>query len=161
MATDMFLKIDGIKGESMDDKCKDQIDVLSFSWGAHQQSSMGAGGGGGAGKASVNDLSVTHMVDKASPNLLLALMGGKHIKEALLTVRKAGETPLDYLKITMKDLIISSLQHGGSNGGDGLTEVINLSFSEFKVEYQPQGKDGKASGGAITAGWDIKANKAA
>ena len=161
MATDMFLKIDGIKGESMDDKCKDQIDVLSFSWGAHQQSSMGAGGGGGTGKASVNELSVTHMLDKASPVLLQHLMSGKHIKEALLTVRKAGETPLDYLKITLKDLIVSSLQHGGSNGGDGLTEAISLSFSEFKMEYQPQGKDGKASGGAITSAWDIKANKAA
>ena len=161
MASDMFLKIDGIKGESNDGKCKDQIDVLSFSWGAHQQSSMSGGGGGGAGKASVNELSITHMVDKASPNLLLHLMGGKHIKEALLTVRKAGGTPLDYFKVTMKDLIISSVQHGGSNGGDGLTEVVSLSFSEFKMEYQPQGKDGKAEGGAITAAWDIKANKAA
>ena len=88
-------------------------------------------------------------------------MGGKHIKEAVLTVRKAGGTPLDYFKVTMKDLIISSVQHGGSNGGDGLTEVVNLSFSEFKMEYQPQGKDGKAEGGAIKAAWDIKANKAA
>lgn len=161
MSSDMFLKIDGIKGESQDDKCKDQIEILSFSWGASQQSSMGAGGGGGTGKASVNELSVTHMVDKASPNLLLYLMSGKHIKEAVLTVRKAGEKPLDYFKITMKDLIISSVQHGGSNGGDGLTEVVNLSFSEFKMEYQPQGKDGKAEGGAITAAWNIKANKAA
>ncbi len=161
MASDMFLKINGIDGESNDNKYKDQIEVLSFSWGAHQQSSMSSGGGGGAGKASVNELSITHMVDRASPNLLLYLMGGKHIDQAILTVRKAGGTPLDYFKITMKHLIISSVQHGGSNGGDGLTEVVNLSFSEFKMEYQPQGKDGKAVGGVITAAWDIKANKAA
>lgn len=160
MASDMFLKIDGIKGESKDDKYKDTIDILSFSWGAQQQASMSAGGGGGTGKASVNELSVTHMLDKASPNLLSYLMSGKHIKEAMLVVRKAGEKPLDYFKITMKDVVIASVQHGGSNGGDGLTEIVNLAFAEFKVEYQPQGKDGKADGGSITAGWDIKANKA-
>src|SRR5258707_2678274 len=106
MAVDMFLKIDDIKGESKDSKHKDEVDVLAWSWGMSQSGTTHTGGGGGAGKVSVQDISVIKYVDKSSPVLQLACCNGKHFKEALLTVRKAGETPLEYLKITMKEVII-------------------------------------------------------
>ena len=67
MAVDMFIKIDGIKGESADDKHKEEIDVLSWSWGMSQSGSAHMGGGAGAGKVNVNDLSFTKYIDVAGP----------------------------------------------------------------------------------------------
>src|SRR4051812_10190148 len=108
MAVDMFIKIKDVEGESKDSKHSKEIDVLSWSWGASQSGSMHGGGGGGAGKANVQDISITKYVDKASPNLFKYCSNGKHIGEALLTIRKAGEKPLEYLKIKLTDLLISS-----------------------------------------------------
>src|SRR5690348_10250219 len=84
MAADIFAKIGDIKGESNDDKHKDEIEVLSFSWGVTNSQTITAGGGGGAGKASFHDIVFTHGVDKASPNLLRACATGQHIKEATI-----------------------------------------------------------------------------
>jgi type VI secretion system secreted protein Hcp len=157
MAMDIFIKIGDLKGESIDDKHKDEIQVLAWSWGMSQSGTTHMGPGGGSGKASFQDLSITHYIDKCSPNLMLACANGKHFSEALLTVRKAGEKPLEYLKITMTDLIITSVTTGGSGGEDRLTENVSLNFAKFKVEYTPQKKDG--SGDApITIGWDIAGN---
>ena len=98
MATDMFLKIDGIEGESVDDKHPNEIELLSLRWGMNQGATMHVGTGGGAGKVSVNDLVFTHSVDKASTILMQNCMSGKHIPKAVLMVRKAGEKPLDFYK---------------------------------------------------------------
>jgi len=147
MAVDMFLKIDGIKGEAQDAKHKDEIDVLSWSWGVSQSATTHIGGGGGSGKASFQDIHFTKYVDSASHNLLKHTATGKHIKEALLTVRKAGEKPLEYIKITLKDCLISSISSGGSGGEDRLTENISINFAEFEFAYTPQKSDG--SGGSV------------
>jgi type VI secretion system secreted protein Hcp len=157
MAMDMFIKIGDLKGESIDDKHKDSIQVLAWSWGMSQSGTTHAGPGGGSGKASFQDLSFTHFIDKASPNLMLACANGKHFSEALLTVRKAGEKPLEYLKITMTDLIVTSVTTGGSGGEDRLTENVSLNFAKFKVEYTPQKKDGSGEA-PVTIGFDIAGN---
>lgn len=157
MAVDMFLKLDGIKGESKDHKHKDEIHIESFSWGMNQTGAHGVGGGGGAGKVSVHDISITKFVDKASPDLMLACCNGKHIKEGLLTVRKAGEKPLEYLKIKLTDILVSGVQSAG-HGGDLLTENLTLNFSKVQVEYQLQKPDGSGEKGG-EMGWDLKANQ--
>ena len=157
MAVDMFLKLDDVKGESTDDKHKDEVDVLAWSWGMTQSGTTHMGGGGGSGKVSVNDLSLTKYVDKSSPNLMLATCNGKHFKEALLTVRKAGEKPLEYIKITMKEVIISSVSTGGSGGEDRLTENVTLNFAEFKIVYTPQKSDGSGEA-AVEAAYHIAKN---
>jgi len=157
MAIDMFLKLEGIKGESKDSKHSDEIHIESFSWGLTQTGVHGVGGGGGAGKVNVHDISITKFVDKSSPELMLACANGKHIAGGLITVRKAGENPLEYLKIKLSDILVSGVQHAGS-GADLLTENLTLNFSKFNVEYQMQGKDGKPQGGPVTMGWDVKAN---
>jgi type VI secretion system secreted protein Hcp len=158
MAVDMFLQLEGIKGESADDQHKEEIDVLAWSWGASQSGTTHTGGGGGAGKANFQDVSVTKWVDKASHALLKAVSVGQHVKSALLTVRKAGEKPLEYIKLTMKDCLISSISTGGSGGEDRLTENITINFGNFDFEYTPQKEDG--SGDAVMPfGFDIKANK--
>jgi type VI secretion system secreted protein Hcp len=157
MAVDMFIKIGDLKGESVDDKHKEEIDVLAWSWGMSQSGTTHLGTCAGAGKVNVQDISFTKYVDKSSPNLMQYCCNGKHFAEALLTVRKAGETPLEYLKLTLKDLMITAVSTGGSGGEDRLTENVTLNFSQFKVEYTPQKKDGTGDA-AVTIGWDVAKN---
>ena len=158
MAVDMFLKLEGIKGEAADDKHKDEIDVLAWSWGASQSGTTHVGGGSGAGKANFQDVSVTKYVDKSSHALLKAVSVGQHIKSALLTVRKAGEKPLEYIKLTMEECLITSISTGGSGGEDQLTENISINFAKFNYEYYPQKPDGSAEP-VLPYGFDIQANK--
>lgn len=157
MAVDMFLKIEGLDGESVDDSHEGEIDVLAWSWGASQSGTMHMGEGGGAGKVSVQDLSVTKWVDKSSPDLLRKCCNGAHFGEAVLTVRKAGENPLEYLVITMTDVIVTSISTGGSGGEDRLTENISLNFKDVKTSYTPQQKDGSGAA-AIDFTWKIAKN---
>ncbi len=158
MAVDMFIKIDDVKGESQDKTHKDEIDVLAWSWGMSQSGTMHMGGGGGGGKVSVQDLSFTKYIDKSSSVLMEYCSSGKQYKEAKMTVRKAGGTPLEYLIITMTDVIVTSISTGGSGGEDRLTENVTLNFGSVKTEYQPQKPDGSKDGGAVKYGWDIAAN---
>lgn len=157
MSVDMFIKIGDIKGESPDDSHKEEIEVLAWNWGLSQSGSTHHGSGGGAGKVNVQDISLTKYVDKASPVLMKMCCSGKHHTEALLTVRKAGDKPLEYIKIKMEDVIVSSLSTGGSGGEDRLTENVSLNFAKVSVDYTPQKPDG--SGDApIKMGWNIAAN---
>lgn len=158
MAVDMFLDIKGeIGGESQDAKHKGEIDVLAWSWGMSQSGSFHTGGGGGAGKANFQDISITKWIDKSSPILMLYCANGDHFTDAKLTVRKAGKKPLEYLKISMKDVLITSVSTGGSGGEDKLTENVTLNFRTVKVEYQEQKSDGSGEA-AKTFEWNIAEN---
>ncbi|MCS7469529.1 type VI secretion system tube protein Hcp [Stieleria sp. ICT_E10.1] len=160
MAVDMFLDITGeIQGESQDKTHKDEIDVLAWSWGMSQSGSFHAGGGGGSGKASFQDISVTKWLDSSSPILMVYCANGDHFTNAKLTVRKAGKTPLEYLIVHMKDVLVTSVQTGGSGGEDRLTENISLNFREVKVEYKAQKADGTAAA-AKEFIWNIAENSA-
>jgi type VI secretion system secreted protein Hcp len=157
-AVDFFLKIDGIKGESVDDKHKDEITIESYSFGASNAGSFNRGGGGAAaGKVSMQDFHFVMRINKASPSLMLACAKGEHIKQAILIARKAGKGQQDFMKWTFTDLLISSYQHGGSSGDLIPTDQFSLSFAKIEIEYKPQRPDGGLDAG-ITAGWDLKAN---
>lgn len=158
MAVDAYLKIGDVKGESVVKGFEGQIDVLSWSWGMSQTGTTHRGTGGGAGRVDVQDMTFTHYVDAASSNLMLACCNGKHYPDALLTVRKAGEKPLDYLKITMTDLIITSVSTGGSKGEELVAETVSINFAKVKVEYQPQDPKGAKKGGSIDMEYDIATN---
>ncbi|WP_261525135.1 Hcp family type VI secretion system effector [Burkholderia multivorans] len=161
MAQDIFLKVDGINGESLDDKHKDEIEILNWDWEILQESSMHSGSGGGAGKATVKDLTFEHNIDRASPNLMKYALTGKHIDQAVLVMRKAGGNPLEYLKLTMSDVIVTRVKPSGSKAGEEKSrETVSLSFSKVKQEYVVQNAQG-GSGGAVTASFDIKGNKEA
>jgi type VI secretion system secreted protein Hcp len=157
MPADMFLKIDDIEGESVDDVHAGEIDVISWGWGMSQSGTTHSGPGGGSGKVSVQDFSFIHYVDKASANLMKMCCNGKHFEEAKLVVRKAGEMPLEYMIITMKSGLISSVSTGGSGGEDRITESVTLNFSEFQTEYVPQMADGSGDASVIV-GWNIANN---
>ncbi|MES2089201.1 MAG: type VI secretion system tube protein Hcp [Pseudomonadota bacterium] len=158
MAVDMFIKIGDIKGESRDKVHAGLIDVLAWSWGMSNSGSAHVGGGAGAGKVNVQDLSFTKYIDKSSTNLITACCKGAHYPEATLTVRKAGGTPLEYLIITLTEVLVTSVSTGGSGGEDRLTENVTLNFAKFKVAYQPQDKAGAKDGGVLTSIYNIAEN---
>jgi type VI secretion system secreted protein Hcp len=154
---DAFLKIDGIKGESKDAKHKDEIEIESFSWGANQ-SGTAFGGGGGAGKASFQDFSFVMQQTKASPQLMLACASGKHIKEAILTARKAGKEQMEFVKFTLSNIVVSGFEQGGSSLAEKLpTDQVSFNFEKLKYEYQEQRADG-SQGDITTGSWDLKKN---
>ena len=157
MAADIFIKIGDLKGEAQDQKHKDEIDVISWSWGISNSGSAHIGGGAGTGKANVQDLSFTKYMDRASPSLLLACCNGKHFPHACLTIRKAGEKPLEYIVITLKEVFVTSFSTGGSGGEDRLTENISLNFAKFKTQYKEQADTGGA-GASPDFSFDIAAN---
>ncbi len=158
MAVDYFLKIKGIEGESFDAKHKNEIDVLSWSWGESQSGTHAAGGGGGAGKVNMQDFSFVMKVNKASPKLFLACANGEHIPEATLVCRKAGKEQQEFLTIKLSDCLVSSFQTGGTTGSSYESESVSLNFSKIQYEYRAQKADGTLDG-AIKGGYDLKQNK--
>ena len=155
---DQFMKFKpDIKGEAKDKKHPNEIDVLAWSFGLSNSGSAQIGGGAGSGKVNVQDLSFTKYVDSASAPMWLATCNGKHYDEAMLVVRKAGENPVEYVKIKMTQVLITSVSTGGSGGEDRLTENVTLNFAKVNFDYTPQDDKGKA-GTAIPMSWDIAAN---
>ncbi|ALL68701.1 putative cytoplasmic protein USSDB7A [Paraburkholderia caribensis MBA4] len=155
MSQDMFIKINGIDGESQDAGHVNEIEVLGWTWEVKQNSTMHSGSGGGAGKATVSDLSFVHQYDKASPNLAKYCFSGKHIDQVVLTMRKAGGIPHEFARITMYDVIITHVAPVATSGG--CRENVSLSFATLKDEYVLQNSLG-GSGGTVTAMMYIKQN---
>ncbi len=158
MAQDIFLKLSGISGESQDASHKDEIEVLDWTWQITQASTMHAGGGGGAGKATVGDLVFDHHVDRASPNLFKYCATGKHMETATLVVRKAGGNPLEYLRLTLSDVIVTCVAPVLHASMGRPREEVRLSFARVKQEYVVQNAQG-GSGGTVSAGYDIQQNR--
>lgn len=155
-AVDMFLKLSGIKGESLDSEHKDSIEVLSWSWGASNSGTTHSGAGSGSGKPTVQDINITKYIDRASPALLLNTMNGKQISTGELIVRRGGMKPSELLKIELKDILVTSITTGGSEGADRLTENVTLNFGKYRLTYTPQNPDG-SKGTPVVVEWDITA----
>jgi len=155
VAIDIFAKLGDIKGESLDDKHKDEIEVLSWSWGVTNGVSV-SGTGAGQGKASFHDLSFTHKIDKASPVLMQACATGVHLKEATITHRKAGKGQQEFLVIKMNDVIITAVADEESKNDSA--ETVSLTFAKVDLEYRPQKADGSLDAG-IHFKYDLKTNK--
>ena len=160
MAADNFLKFDGIKGESTDDKHKDWIEVLSFNWGVSQQASATASssGGGGVQRADFQDLSIVKLMDSASPLLMKACAGGDHIDEVTLELCRAGGEKLLYMEYKLSNVIIGSVNIGGGGGGEP-TESITLNYGKIQQTYTKQARKGGGGAGNVEAGWNLQENK--
>ena len=160
MPFDAFLKLDGIEGESTDAKHKDEIQVLSFGFGVTRSGGPGSGtgSGAGAGKAQFHDFFFTANTQKSTPKLLLAAAAGTHLKSAILSVRRAAGAKPEFLKWTLTDVLVSSLQTGGTGAGDAVpVDSVALSFAKLEVEYRPVSPKG-ALGAPVKAGWDLTKN---
>lgn len=136
-AVDMFLDIDNVEGESRDDVHKNEIDVLAWSWGTSFNGRC----------TSIQDVAITKWVDLSSPTLLMGQIMGRVYDSATLTVRKAGDKPLEYIIIEFSNVYVSSISTGGSGGEDRLTENVTLNFETAKYKYTEQ--DEKGAGGRI------------
>ena len=147
-AVDYFLKIDGIDGESTDDKHKGEIVIESWSWGVSQSSASSAGGAR-AGKPCTAPMSFTKPVDKATPLLMANAVSGMVVPRAILIGRKAGEGQQEYLKYELKNVIVTSYQTGGSSSGAPVDQ-FSLNFATLTVEYKPQDPKG-GLGSAVSA----------
>ena len=154
---DITLKINGIDGESKIEGHEDEIDVLSWDWGVTQSGSMHVGGGGGSGIADVEDLQIIKYIDKSSVNLLRKCFNGALLRKAVLTVRKSGDYPIDYMVITLSPVLVTSVSAGGDGGMDRLTEVVTLNFNKVKFSYTPQKEDGSPDA-TIDFTWNIEKN---
>lgn len=158
MATDIYLKVDGVTGESADANHTEWIDVGYFNWGAEQTGSMDAGGGGGAGKVGFTDLMVVANMDRATPSLLQFCSSGKHIPEVKLSCCKAGGTQIEYATYILKDVIVTSVKTLGSAGLETSRLTYGFQSSKVEVHYWVQMADG-GRGAETQMGWDVKANR--
>jgi len=158
MAFDAFLKLTGIDGESQDSKHKNEIELLSYAFGAQQSGTAAIGGGLGSGKVSLNDLQVVKNTDKSSPKLFLYCCTGEHIPSGTLTVRKAGTTQQEYLVVTLTDIIVSNVHNGGAaSSSDIPSETVSLNYTKIEMQYQQQNQDGTLAG-TVKTGYDVKKN---
>jgi type VI secretion system secreted protein Hcp len=161
-AVDYFLKLDGITGDSTVKGHEGEINVDSFSWGVSNSSSIGSGAGGaGTGKAQFQDFHLTMATSKASPDLFKKCVTGSHFQKAVLTCRKAGgeSQGQDFLKFTLSDALISSYAISGDNSVVAPTDAVSLAFAKVEMAFSAQNPDG-GIGSVISAGWDLKLNRA-
>ena len=158
LASDIFLKIDGIKGESADSKHKDEIEVLSWSWG--QSTGTAQVKKGRLPATCIQDLHLMKEIDSSSPALIMNGILGNVAPTAVLTLRRPGdhEQQVEFLKLTMKNVTVVSFQTSASDGGGLPTESVSLHFESMTGEYKRQRPDGGLEA-PIT--WDITAGNAA
>ena len=160
MASEIFLKLDGIEGESKKSGAEDWIEIASFSNGASNPSSVSSGTGSGAGKVDLSSLSLHKQVDKASPKLFLNCCNGTHIANGQMIVREStgGETTQTFYQYDMKEVFIDNITWGAVSNGGKPSETLSLSCKSLQITYTPQSTDGSL-GSKIVAGWDVSTNK--
>lgn len=156
---DMFLKLDGINGESEDSTHPNEIQLYSFTFGVNNQGAGGFGKGSGASKSDVHDIVVTKLTDMATAPLMKACATGKTIGDAVITIRKAGgDAPVEYLKADLKEVFVSQFHLGATDTGGIAQETVGLNFSKVEFHYTPQDNTG-APGATVSGGYDIKKNE--
>lgn len=154
MAIDTHIKFDGVDGEATHKDHKNEIQVLSWGWNVSNATNVGAGGGSGKGKAEAGELWFDHTYDKASPILAKKCAQGAHFKEVVLTSRKAGEGQKDFLKVTMKEVYITSVDITGGGGGD-INDAVRMSVGSIDFSYKAQDEKGALTG-EVKFGWNVK-----
>jgi type VI secretion system secreted protein Hcp len=159
MAIDIFLKIDGIPGESTDSQHRDEIDILSYAWGESQPEAAAGGSGTSAGRVTMQDFHFTKRVSKASPRLFLACANGARIRNAILTVRRSGANPVEFLKWTLTDVTVACFQTAASvPSGELPTDQVSLRFTKIETEYARIKADGSLDA-PVREGWDVMTNR--
>ncbi len=160
--SDFFLKIGDIKGESLDDKHKGEIDLMSFRFSVRQPGGAAVvGAGGGVGKAQFGEFEFSKRIDSASAKLMLACASGQHFPEVTLTCRRAGGTQADFMKIKLENVLVSAYESlgGDANFKDTLPiDTFHLNFAKITYNYMAQNSDGTVGANTMT-GWDLQANK--
>lgn len=158
MASNAYLKVDGIVGESKDATHKGWIDVTSFDLAAIQPTNITSGSGGGAGKVTYDDLVIYSYVDKATPALFQYASSGKHISKVELAVHKAGGDNVEYLRITLEDALITEANYSGDLSHPMVPILYKFQAVKIKHQYWEQTEKG-GKGPEVSVGWNIKENR--
>jgi type VI secretion system secreted protein Hcp len=158
MSHEIFVKLDGIDGESKQAAHKNWVDVLNFGYSVTQSASMHTGGGGGVGKADFGPIMFTHYLDKASPNLFKYCASGKHIPTVTFSVCKTGDGSQEFARIVLTDVIVASVSPGGASGS-GMTETVAMAYSKIQTKVREQNANG-SMGAEVEGNWDVKQNVA-
>jgi type VI secretion system secreted protein Hcp len=159
MAFDAFVQIDGIEGESTDDKHAGWIEVTSFSSGLTQtvSSTASSAGGASAERADFQDFSFTKQIDKASPKLALACADGTHISKIKIELCRSGTDKVKFMEYELTNCLVSSVTVNG-NGGDFPEESVTVDFGKVMWSYAQQKRQGGGIAGNVAAGWDLEKN---
>jgi type VI secretion system secreted protein Hcp len=160
MAFDAFMKIDGIPGESQDDKHKDWIEILSYQLGSSQpvSSTASSAGGAGTGRVNIAPVTISKLVDKSSPKLWDACNTGKHISKVIIEAHRSGGDKQKYLEITMEQVLVANYTQGG--GDDFPLEIVSFAPGKISMTYVHQKREDGISSGNVSAGWDLTRNTA-
>lgn len=154
MPIDTHIKFDGVEGESTHKDHKGEVELMSWAWNVQNASSSTLGGGSGVGKATPGEVVVTHYYDKSSPVLAKKCAQGVHFKDAVITARKSGEGQKDFIKVTMKEVYITSVAPSATSSGE-IVEQVSMSYGSIDFSYKPQDAKG-GLGGEVKFSWNPK-----
>jgi len=158
-ANKIFMTVDGIPGESLDAKHDEWIDVLSFSHGISQPTSI-TGISRTAERSTHEDFTITKELDKSSPKLALACCNGEHITEVIIEVCRA-DTSEKYMRYTLTDVIVASISQNGASQGAEAKPIEEVSLRYGRIDWSYTETDpmtGKPKGN-VEAYWDVETNK--
>jgi type VI secretion system secreted protein Hcp len=158
MPIDCHVKIDGVDSESTHAEHKGEIDILHWKWDAHQPTGVGSGvGGHHKGKAIAGHFTFKHRYDKASPVIGKYCAAGKHFPTVVCTSRQSAEGQKVFLKITLKEAVINSVEAEADTGGE-VIEHVTLAYNDIEFEYNPMDQKG-TMGGAVKFGWNVRSTE--
>jgi type VI secretion system secreted protein Hcp len=157
---EMFLKLDGIVGESLDSATpkahQGEIEIKSWRWITTNTVKWDVNQGGQSTRVDVKEIAIDKTCDRASVALYQCCVTGKHIKNGTITCRKNdGEQKVEYLVVKLTDIMIAKVEWQGDGGDQSLKEQVDLSFAEFHLDYKVQKEEGDAAG-STTFGFNIQ-----
>jgi type VI secretion system secreted protein Hcp len=154
---EMFLRLDGVEGESLDQTHTKEIEILSWHWVTVNHVRWDLNQGGQSTKVDVGEIKIDKICDKASVVLYQCSVTGKHIPSAKITCRKNdGDQKVEYLIVDLKDVMVSKVEWTGDGQNQSLNETVELSFAEFQLNYKVQQDQGDAAGGMTSFGFHIQ-----
>ena len=156
-AGDVFLRLDGITGESTDSKHKGEIDILSYTQSFTNNAAISAGGGG-SGRVTCGAVTVLKNIDRSSPGFIRLVTTGAHVPKGVITFRTAGESPIEYYKVTLTDVIVTAVNQTDSPDPGRIIEQVSMLADRFQFEYTPIDAAGRP-GATTKFGWDCAANR--
>lgn len=155
-----FLRLGKIKGESTDQKHKDQIEILSFTQSWTNSIEFGSGGGGaGVGKVQCGAITMMKNIDKSSPLLLKGVATGENFDDGVISFQSSdGRLQSEYYNIVMTNVFVTELTQTDSADPNRIFEKLVLQAGAFEFKYTPTDVKGKI-GTPVSFKWDCAANK--
>ena len=159
-ASEIFMKVDGIPGDSTDDKHKNEIVLANYAYSFFQTGATSTGGGGGVGRLTVTPFTVTKFIDSSSPRLALACASGQHFRQVDIVVREVSRDQVEFIKFKLEDVTITSFNASFNKEYSANTapiEQVQLTFAVIEMSFIPVKADGSA-GTEVKMRWDVRRN---